>query len=112
MNENVAWQSIVSVILAHPTRPQIIVGQEGEGWGLPRTPIAQKWVTPISTVNAELQRLFGLQTTVLRQVDHQEDTRTQRVYVTHLLEVHHPADPLPPGLRWMEMSAVDPTLAV
>ncbi len=107
MNQSDIWQSIVSVILPHPTHPQIIVCQEDEQWVLPQTQIEQKWVTPISTINAEMQRIFGLQTTVLRQIDNREDESAQRVYATHLLELHHLPDLLPTGLRWMRLDELD-----
>ena len=107
MTQTETWQSVVSVILPHPTRPQIIVCQEEDRWVLPQTQIAQKWVTPTHTINAEMQRIFGLQTTVLRQVDERQDEHAHRVYATHLLELHHPPDPLPTDLRWLGLDELD-----
>lgn len=107
MNETQTWQTVVSAVLPHPNRTQFIVCREGEQWILPQLHIPQKWVTPIGTINAEMQQHFKLQTTVLRQIDNREDAATQRVYATHLLEGHNLPQQLPPNLRWAEIDEVD-----
>lgn len=107
MNETQTWQTVVSVILPHPTKQQVIVYRENARSILPQMSITQKWVTPIGAVNAEMQRLFALQTTVLRQIDNREDAGAQRVYATHLLELQHTPEPLPGGLHWIAFDEVD-----
>ncbi len=105
MSEAEKWQSMVDVIIPHPTRPQMLVHQEPDQWLLPRTQIAQMWIAPVGAINCEMQRLFGMETTVLRLVVEHWDETNHLIYRTYLLENHsenHSADGAPPiSMRWV-----------
>lgn len=101
MSEAEKWQSMVDVIIPHPTRPQMLVRQEADQWRLPWMQFAQTWLEPLGAVNREMQRLFGIETTVLRSVAEHWDETDHLVYRTYLLENYSAAGAHPTDLRWI-----------
>ncbi len=104
MREEPQWRSGVDLVIPHPTRRQILVHQVGEQWRLPNVAIDQVWDQPIGNLNLEMQRRFGLETTVVRQIFEREDRAQQLAYYIHLLETHSEDWAPPEQVGWLAMT--------
>lgn len=107
MNNELQWQSVVDLIITHPTHPQILVQQLGEQWPLPHLRLDSRQEGLLNWIRAEVQRHFGLTTTVVRQLYEQSDESQQRVDQTFLLENHGAAWRPPEQMRWIAPAAFD-----
>lgn len=107
MNENEAGQLVMSIILPHPTCRQIMVLREGEQQRLPQLQTVEDESFTIGMINQEVKRLWGLQTTVLREIAFAKDEASHRINATYLLEWHNVEHPLPTGLHWLNINELD-----
>jgi hypothetical protein len=107
MHEEPKWRSGADLVIPHPTRRQLLAQQVGEQWRLPNMAIDHVWDKPIGRINAEMQRHFGLETTVVRQILEHEDRTQELAYYLYLLE-NNTTDWLPPEqVRWLDMTDID-----
>jgi hypothetical protein len=109
MSNEPQWQSVIDLVINHPTQPQILVQQEGEQWRLPHLRLDSLPGGLLTWIKAEVQRHLGLTTTVVRQVYEQSDESQQRVYQTFLLENHTTVWTPPAQMQWIAPAAFDQT---
>lgn len=107
MSEPQPWQSIVDVVLLHPTYAQLLVQQRDKDWALPRVPLSQVWLVPLQQVSTEIQKALGLETTVLQKLAEVRDEANCLVYFLFLLELQAPLWTPPADMRWLEAAELD-----
>jgi hypothetical protein len=101
------WQTVVELLIPHPTQRQLLVQQIGEQWHLPNAPIDQVWDGPIGRINAAMQQQYGLATTVVRQLFEHEDKAQHRVFHLYLLENDSTLWTKGDNLCWLDLAALD-----
>lgn len=107
MSEPQPWQSIVDVVILHPTHAQILVQQRDQDWVLPRVPLANVWLEPLHRISETLRAALQCETTVLQKLAEIRDEANRLVYFLFLLTAHPPVDVLPADGRWIAMAALD-----
>jgi len=101
------WQSIVDLIIPHPTAPQVLVLHENGTWRLPRTQIDQQWPKPLDRINAEMWQQLGIHVTILGQLVEHVDEAACQVYRTYLCENHSPGWTPPANGQWVGATHLD-----
>jgi Phosphotransferase enzyme family len=87
------------LIIRHPSRPAILVVEDGGGLRLPAVVSDDRHTAEVDYVNLAVRQRFGLSTTVLRSLGH-SDPVGGVVIRTHELETHDDGTALASGLRW------------
>ena len=84
-------------LIAHRSKPQILLLQEEEGWTLPRHSL-----TAPGEINAAMQAHFGLSTSVLARVyDRYKDQERDDQHFVYALENHSCDVPLSANAHWI-----------
>lgn len=109
MSNEPQWQSVINLVINHPTQPQILVQQEGAAWRLPFLRLDSVQGGLLAGIKAEVQRHFGLTTTVVHQLSEQRDEGQQRVYQAFLLENHSVVWTPPVQMQWIAPAMFDQT---
>lgn len=84
------WQSVLDVIIPHPSEPCVLAVAREAGLGLPRVPLAQIWSVELGQINATLRQEWGITTAVLRRVVTRFDEARRQASLTYLLENRSP----------------------
>ena len=102
-----AWQSVLEVIIPHPSEPRVLAVPREAGWGLPRVPLAQIWSVELGHINTLLRQEWGITTAVLRRVAAQFDERQRQASLTYLLDNRSLQWEPPAHGRWIGRTALD-----
>lgn len=89
-------------IIPHPTKLQILMLLNEDGWSLPHlVPTRDRFFAAVDDVNQAIQHQLGLTVTVLRCVEYKynPEARTVAIYAT---ENHDPTWTPSDGARWIE----------
>ncbi len=95
------WQSIIDLIIPHPTAPQVLILHDNGTWRLPRTQVDQQWPRMLDSVNAAIHQQLGIDVTILGQLVEHVDEVARQVHRTYLGENHSPDWTPPADGRWI-----------
>jgi hypothetical protein len=95
-----AWRSRADVLILHHSRPEVLVERRDGAWRVPRMPIDQLWKVPLGTINHDVRRIYGIETTILLLISQQRDDAACTITSLRLLENHSPDWAPPPAMRW------------
>jgi hypothetical protein len=102
-----AWRSRADVLILHHSRPEVLVEWRDGDWRAPRMPIDQLWKMPLGTINQDVRRLYGIETTILLLISQQRDDAACTITSLRLLENHSPDWAPPPDMRWVGAAELD-----
>src|SRR5262245_58737667 len=101
MSDSAQWQSVIDVIIPHPSAPRALVLADGGHWHLPRVPIDGIWAVDLGQICRELRHTLGIATTVLRLASRRDYDDQGQVRLTYVLENRDSSWQPPTYCRWV-----------
>lgn len=82
-----AWQSLISIVVPHPTQPALLLLADRTSWTLPQLTFdGQLWLADVAPVLAAVRDQLGIQATILRYADVQIDSAAHQLHAVCIVE--------------------------